>query len=130
MRYLFYFLMLVLLKSCSQFTEHKVVKNYYLVDNENRNSSILSYKLKDGSYVGISRPGVVDFAVDGRYILLQLSSIFSEDYPKGETQYSIVPIQSDPTPASLSTIYGPFSRVEFDSACAKLGLDPNKNFFK
>ncbi|GEM_PF-6862201 len=55
--------------SCSGFTtEKKIFWKYYLVAIDTKDSCALSYKLDNGSYIGITPDGVVEYAESEKFI--------------------------------------------------------------
>lgn len=56
--------------SCSGFTvEKKIFWKYYLVAVDTKDSCALSYKLDNGSYIGITPDGVVEYAESEKFII-------------------------------------------------------------
>jgi hypothetical protein len=65
-------------------TEKKIFWKYYLVATDTKESCALSYKLDNGSYVGISPDGVVAFAQTEKFII-------TKNLVNSKTEYYIFP---------------------------------------
>ena len=131
MKTITYLLLLVSVVSCSFPVEEKIIDNYYLVSSPNNNQVIsVSYYLKQyDSFVGVVGPGVKYAEHDERFIFIKMGKKFSQDIPLGKFEYFIVPICYEcDNYLNLDKYFGPFDRVEFDSACDKLNVDKKINF--
>lgn len=129
MRSIFWILAVTLLlgQSCHGLVrEEKIIGDFYLVAVDSETETSLSFKISDGSYIGIVPATVYSAGYDSKYV-------YAKQHPEGangKTNYYIIPIKVKDQYRVDEEVIGPLNKTQFTEKLYELGVTKSEDLFQ